>query len=591
MEKVIILESRFSMLKRFIPYYKPHWKLFTLDMSCSFLVAGIDILFPVITRYMLQQVIPAGQVKLLASLIGALVILYLFTAFLNYIVSYWGHVVGVRMEYDMRRDLFAHLQTLSFKFYDNTRTGHLMSRIINDLNQIAELAHHGPEDIFLSVIMLTGSFFILLGIEWKLTLILYLVVPIMFWFTVTKRKKMSNAFKDVRLKVADVNADLENSLSGIRVSKSFTNENYELSKFSTGNKKFRDSRISAYRYMAEFHTGIGFLANMLNTVVIGVGGFFVYYQIIDVADLMTFLLYVNMVLLPIRRLANFAQQFEEAMAGFSRFGEILNEKPQIVDKNNAIELSDIKGDIEFRNVTFSYNDTEKVLKNINFKISSGQTLALVGPSGGGKTTLCHLIPRFYDVNAGEILLDGINIQDIKIKSLRTNIGLVQQDVFMFSGTIKDNILYGKINASDEEVIEAAKRANIHSFISSLPEGYDTYVGEKGVRLSGGQKQRISIARVFLKNPPILILDEATSSLDNETEIKIQHALDELSKGRTTLVIAHRLSTIKNANEIVVLSDKGIEEKGTHENLLSKNGLYSNLYKAQFSDYIPDMIES
>jgi len=583
------LNSKFSMLRRFVSYYRPHIKLFVIDMSCTFTVAGIDLLFPVVSRYMLQNVIPQGKINTLVILLGVLVSLYLLVTALNYIVSYWGHVIGVRMEYDMRRDLFAHLQTLSFNFYDNTRTGHLMSRMINDLNQIAELAHHGPEDVFLSVVMLIGSFFILLSIEWRLCLIIFLTIPVMLWFTIIKRKKMSRAFKDVRLKVADVNADLENSLSGIRVSKSFTNEKYEMDKFNAGNKRFRDSRISAYRVMAEFSAGMNFFANMLNTIVIGVGGFFVYYRVIDIADLMAFVLYINIVLQPIRRLANFAQQFEEAMAGFSRFVEIMDEKPQITDREGAVEITDVKGEIEFRNVSFSYNNTEKVLSNIDIKVKPGQTLALVGPSGGGKTTLCHLIPRFYDVDSGEILIDGINIRDIKLKSLRSNIGLVQQDVFIFSGTIKDNILYGRIDATDEEVEEAAKRANIHDFIVSLPDGYDTYVGEKGIKLSGGQKQRISIARVFLKNPPILILDEATSSLDNETEIKIQHALDELSKGRTTLVIAHRLSTIKNADEILVLTEHGITEQGTHEDLLEKKGLYYTLYQAQFKGYIPETV--
>jgi len=411
----------------------------------------------------------------------------------------------------------------------------------------------------------------------------------LLWFTIVKRKSMSKAFKDVRVKIADVNADLENSISGIRVAQSFTNEEHEMLKFKRGNEKFKNSRIWAYKKMAEFTTGINFLSSILNTAIIGFGGYFVYKGTMDLADLTAFLLYINLVMVPIRRLTNFAQQFEEAMAGFGRFNEIMEQEPEIKDRPGAIELKGVKGEVEFRNVTFSYNKSENVLNNINIKIKKGQTLALVGPSGGGKTTLCHLIPRFYEVDEGAILIDGIDIRDIKLKSLRENIGLVQQDVFIFSGTINDNIMYGKVDATDEEIIEAAKKANIHDFIESLEDGYNTYVGEKGVKLSGGQKQRISIARVFLKNPPILILDEATSSLDNETEIKIQMALDELSKGRTTLVIAHRLSTIKNADEIVVLTENGIEERGTHEELLKAGKIYANLYNAQFKGYIPDFV--
>jgi ATP-binding cassette subfamily B protein len=581
------MNRKTELLKRFTAYYRPHWKLFTLDIFCALMIAAADLVFPVISRHLMKEVIPRGNVRLLVVFTGALVVLYIITSVMHYIVNYWGHVVGVRMEYDMRRDLFSHLQTLSFKFYDDNRTGHLMSRMINDLNQVAELAHHGPEDIFISVVMLLGSFFILLGVEWRLTAIIYLSMPFLFWFTIVKRRSMSEAFKDVRVKIADVNADLENSISGIRVAKSFTNEEYEMDKFNRGNRKFKNSRVVAYKKMAEFITGINFLSSILNTAIIGIGGYFIYKRIMDVADLTAFLLYINMVMVPIRRLTNFAQQFEEAMAGFGRFTEIMEQKPDIKDRPDSIKLDNVQGEIEFRNVTFSYNKSEKVLNNINIKIKKGQTLALVGPSGGGKTTLCHLLPRFYEVDEGAIFIDGIDIKDIKVKSLRENIGLVQQDVFIFSGTIRDDIMYGRVTATDQEIIDAAKKANIHDFIETLEDGYDTYVGEKGVKLSGGQKQRISIARVFLKNPPILILDEATSSLDNETEIKIQMALDELAKGRTTIVIAHRLSTIRNADEIVVLTENGIEERGTHEELLKSGGIYSTLYNAQFRGYIPD----
>lgn len=577
------------MIKKFISYYRPHMKLFIIDMTCAFLIAALDLVFPIASREILNNIIPDGNIRLLYIIIGVLVFLYILRAIFNYIVDYWGHVVGTRMEYDMRRDLFSHLQTLDISYYDNTKTGKIMSRIVNDLREISELAHHGPEDLFLSIIMLLGSFIILMNVEWRLTLIIFSFVPLMIVFAIIKRKKMMKAFREVRRKIANVNAQLENSISGIRVAKSFTNEDYEMEKFNEGNREFKESREFAFKSMAEFFSGIHFLSNILNVVVVGAGGVFVYKGIISVGDLMAYILYVNYFLIPIRRLTQFTQQFQNGMTGFERFIEILNIKPRIVDKEDAIELEDVKGNIKFKDVIFSYNEKKSVLSNINLTIEEGKTLALVGPSGGGKTTLCHLIPRFYEVDNGEITIDDINIKDIKIKSLRKNIGLVQQNVFLFTGTIKENILYGKPDATDEEIIEAAKKAKIHDFIISLPNGYDTYVGEKGVMLSGGQKQRVSIARVFLKNPPILILDEATSALDNETEILIQEALERLAKGRTTLVIAHRLSTIKNADEIVVLTDKGIQERGTHAELIKSSGLYAKLYKAQFKGYIPDEV--
>jgi len=472
------------MIKKFISYYKPHKKLF----------------------------------------FG----LYIIRAAFNYVVDYWGHVVGVRMEYDMRKDIFSHLQTLSLSYFDKVRTGQLMSKIINDLREISELAHHGPEDIFLSFIMLIGSFIILLGVEWRLTLILFAFIPIMVWFAINRRKNMSKAFKSVKKRIADVNAQLENSISGIRVSKSFTNEEYEMEKFDAGNVEFKESREDAYKAMAQFFTGIQFLSSVLNLIVVGVGGIFAIKGLITIGDLTAYLLYVGVFLQPIKRLTQFTQQFESGMAGFERFYEVMNIKSDIVENKEAVDLENIKGNVKFENVTFSYDDEEPILSNINLTVEAGKTLALVGPSGGGKTTLCHLIPRFYDVDRGEISIDNENIKNITVKSLRENIGLVQQDIFLFTGTIKDNILYGNPEATDEEVIEAAKKANIHKFITKLADGYNTYIGEKGIRLSGGQKQRISIARVFLKNPPILILDEATSALDNETEIMIQKSLEELS---------------------------------------------------------------
>lgn len=570
------------MLKRFAEYYKPHKFLFFIDMFFALLISIFDLIFPMFTRKMVNEIIPNGQMGLLVKWSIVMMFLFVLRYISRYIVAYWGHVLGVRIEHDMREDIFTHLQTLPFSYYDNTRTGHIMSRIVNDLRDITELAHHGPEDLFISAVMLLGSFFILLTIEWRLTLILFAFIPVMIWFAIYKRKKMEEAFRKVRMKIADVNSQLENSISGVRVAKSFTNEDYEIEKFNQGNTAFSQARRESYKVMAEFIAGIEVTSNLLNLLVIALGGFFVYRKVINVGDLFAYTLYVNFFMQPIRRLTEFTQQLQDGMTGFERFLEVMDIEPDIVDREDAVDLDKIEGDIEFKDVSFSYEGDEVVLSNINLTIEKGQTIALVGPSGAGKTTLCHLIPRFYDITGGEILVDGINIQDIKLKSLRQNIGLVQQDVFLFTGTIKENILYGNPNARDEEVIDAAKKARIHDFILSLPNGYNTYIGEKGVMLSGGQKQRISISRLFLKNPPLLILDEATSALDNETEIMIQKSLEELSKGRTTLVIAHRLSTIQNADEIVVLTENGVEEKGSHNQLLKENGIYSNLYKSQFN---------
>ncbi len=578
------------MLKKFISYYKPYWKLFALDMSCAFLIAAIDLAFPLITRQFINDIIPNGKLRIFYLFIIALLILAVVRAVLNYIIDYWGHIVGTRMERDMRRDLFEHLQTLSFDYFDNIKTGHIMSRIVNDLREISELAHHGPEDLFISLVMLIGSFIILTIIEWRLTFIIYSFLPLLIWYATLKRKKMAAAFRSVRKRIANVNAQLENSISGIRVAKSFTNEEYEIEKFDEGNREFNSSREFAYKVMAEFFAGIFFLSNILNIITLSVGGFFVYRGFINIGDLVAYLLYINFFLQPIRKLTNFTQQFQNGMTGFERFVEIMKVKPSIVDKEDAVALIKVKGKIEFKNVAFKYSAEKFVLSNINLIIMPGETMALVGPSGGGKTTLCQLIPRFYEVNNGEILIDGINLKDINIKSLRENIGLVQQDIFLFTGSIKENILYGKPNSEDAEVEKAAKNANIHDFIMSLPEGYGSYIGEKGIKLSGGQKQRISLARAFLKNPAILILDEATSALDSEAEIIIQQALEKLTVGRTVLVIAHRLSTIKNANEIVVLTDQGIREKGNHGELIAKDGLYTKLYNAQFRGFIPDEVE-
>lgn len=572
------------MFKRFIAYYKPHKMLFFVDMFFSLMMSVFDLIFPVFTRNMINVIIPNGQMNLLIKWTIIMAVLFVLRYISSYIVAYWGHVLGVKIEQDMRGDIFSHLQTLPFSYYDNTKTGHIMSRIINDLREITELAHHGPENLFISFIMLVGSFVVLLTIEWRLTIILFAFIPLMIWFVMKRRNRMEESFRQVRKKIANVNSQLENSISGVRVAKSFTNEDYEIDKFNEGNLKFTEARRVAYKVMAEFSAGMGIISNILNLIVISLGGYFVYIKIIDLGDLFAYTLYVNFFMQPIRRLTEFAQQLQDGMTGFERFTEIMDIEADIVDKENAIEIRNVKGDIEFNDVSFSYNNGEDtVLSELNLKIKSGKTVALVGPSGAGKTTLCHLIPRFYDIKKGEILIDGMDIRNISLKSLRQNIGLVQQDVFLFTGTIKENIQYGKPSASDDEIIEAAKEASIHEFILTLPNGYDTYVGEKGVKLSGGQKQRVSIARLFLKNPPILILDEATSALDNETEVMIQKSLERLSSGRTTLVIAHRLSTIKNADEILVLTSEGVVEQGDHNTLLAQGKLYARLYNSQFKN--------
>lgn len=580
------------MLKRFAAYYKPHMKLFILDMICALVVAGLDLIFPIFSRMFINDFIPNGKIRIIINYTIIIIFLYILRMICYYIMAYWGHMVGSRMEYDMRRELFKHLHTLSFKYFDDNKTGKIMSRLVGDLREIAELAHHGPEDLFISLIMILGSFFILLSINVQLTLMVFLFVVLLILFTVNKRKNMALAFRQVRRKHANINAQLENSISGIRLSKSFANEEHEIDKFEIDNVEYRESWSGAYKAMGIFSAGTHFLSDMLNVVVISGGGLFVYYGYIDMGDLVAYLLYTSFMIRPIRRLIQFTQLYQSGIAGFERFIEVLDVKSDIVDREDAVSLEGPKGNIEFKEVSFKYNeDNEYVLHNFDLEVKEGKTLALVGPSGVGKTTISQLIPRFYDVTGGSIQVDNIDIRDIKLESLRKNIGLVQQDVFIFWGTIKENILYGRPDASDEEVVEAAKKANIHEFIMSLKNGYESLVGERGVKLSGGQKQRIAIARVFLKNPPILILDEATSSLDNATELAIQASIEELAKDRTTIIIAHRLSTIKNAHEIVVLTDEGIAERGSHEELLESGNIYSQLYKAQFKGYIPDDIEN
>lgn len=567
------------MIKKFISYYKPYKKLFFLDMFVAFIAAACDLVFPMMTRNLVNDSIPNKNLRMVIVFGATLLAIYVIKAGCTYFMQYYGHVMGVRMQGDMRKEMFMRLQKLPNTYFDNNKTGDLMSRMINDLMEISELAHHGPEDLFISLVMLIGSFGILCTINIPLTIIIFAFIPIIVIFTWKKRTKMLNAFMETRVQTSSVNSTLENSLSGIRITKAFVSHKNEADKFEKGNINFKQAREKAYKVMAEYSSGVNFNIDMLDYVALIAGGLFTFNGTINTGDFLAYLLYIKLFTQPIKKLVSFMEQYQNGMTGFKRFREIVEEDVEI-EKSNAIEIKDVQGEIKFKDVHFSYED-KNILEGINLTIAKGKMLALVGPSGGGKTTFCNLIPRFYDVTNGDITIDGTSIYCSKIDSLRKNIGIVQQEVFLFTGTIKENILFGDHEANDESVIKAAKRANIHDFIMSLSDGYNTNIGERGVKLSGGQKQRISIARVFLKNPPILILDEATSALDNATEYMIQKSLEELCAGRTTIVVAHRLSTIKNADEIIVLTDKGIEEQGTHDELLTKDGAYKELYEAQF----------
>lgn len=572
----------FFMLRSFAHYYKPHWKLFVFDMICALIAAGCDLVYPVVSRNIINTYIPDKNIRLILTWCAALLVIYIIQTIMQYFMQYQGHIVGVRMQADMRRDVFEHLQKLPFSYFDEHKTGVIMSRIVNDLMDISEFAHHGPEDLFISLVTVVGAFIILCTVNIPLTLITFAVLPFLVLFIIKKRSAMTMAFRKNRIEIAEVNASLENSIAGIRVSRAFTGEREEEKKFAENNQRYVTVRERSYRVMAEFFSGTNFLTSLMNVVILAAGGYCVYRGVINVGDMVAYMLFINMFVNPIKKLIQFVEMFQNAITGYVRFQELMNVEPE-QDEKGAIELKDVRGEIVFDDVTFHYDENKEVLSHISLTFPQGKMVAIVGPSGGGKTTLCHLIPRFYEISGGSILVDGHDIRDVTRASLRRQIGIVQQDVFLFTGTIFDNIAYGKLGASREEVYEAAKKANIHDYIMSLPEGYDTFVGERGVKLSGGQKQRISIARVFLKNPPILVLDEATSALDNVTENYIQDSLDELCKNRTTIVVAHRLSTIKNADEIIVMDRDGIEERGTHEELLARgNGIYKELYEAQFA---------
>ena len=571
--------------KKFLSYYRPYLKLFLADMFCAMIAAGITLVFPMIIRYITGTVLIADNFEMgIIYKLGIFMVVLVIVEYLcNYFVAYQGHVMGVYMERDLRNELFQHYQKLSFSFYDEQKTGQLMSRLTNDLFSLTELYHHGPEDIVISFIKFFGAFIILATINLKLTLIVFAFIPVMGAFIYYYNRKMKRAFKRNKQRVGDINARIEDNLSGIRVVKSFGNESHEIIKFHDENSRYVSSKKNSYFYMGKFHSGLGAFTSMVTVAAVFFGAIFISNDGLNTADLIAFLLYINNLIDPVKKFINFTEQFQDGITGFERFMEILEIEPDIKDKKDTHNLLDVKGAIEYRHVGFRYNQkSDYVLKDIDLKVAPGEYIALVGSSGAGKTTICSLLPRFYEVSEGNIFIDGQNIKDIKLNSLRQNIGIVQQDVYLFAGTILDNIRYGRFDATDEEVIEAAKKANAHDFIMELPDGYDTDCGQRGVKLSGGQKQRLSIARVFLKNPPILIFDEATSALDNESEHIVQQSLESLAKNRTTLVIAHRLSTIKNAKRICVLSTKGIEEEGTHDELLAKNGQYATFYKMQFN---------
>ena len=570
------------MLKRFISYYRPHRLIFTLDMLASLLMALVGIVYPIITREMLNNLIPDREYrKIIIAGIGLLV-LYIVRMMLNFFIQYYGHIMGVRMQAEMRSDMFRHLEKLPYTFYDNHETGKIMSRMTSDLMDISELAHHGPENLLISSISVVISFIYLYTIHPILTLIIFACVPFLLVIALVLRKRMRNAFMESRVSTAQINASLESSISGIRVTKAFENADKEQEKFEEGNLRFVSARRKAYRAMGQFHSATAFITDVFNVIILIAGGLFLYNGDILLGDYSAFVVSVGLFISPIMTLINFMEQYQTGVTGFERFVEIMDEKPE-EDAPDAVDIEAVEGDIELRDVSYSYADGTDVLDHLSLHIKKGQTYALVGPSGGGKTTICHLIPHFYDVpeGDGDILIDGHSLRSLTRASVRRNIGIVQQDIYLFNASIRDNILYGRLDATEEEVVEAAKRANIHDYIMTLEDGYDTVIGERGVRLSGGQKQRLSIARVFLKNPPILILDEATSALDNTTEIYIQEALDELCRGRTTIVVAHRLSTVKNADEIAVIADGKIAEQGNHETLLAKNGIYADLYRLQF----------
>ncbi|ASN03828.1 ABC transporter ATP-binding protein [Virgibacillus necropolis] len=569
------------MIQRFFSYYKPHRRLFMIDFGCAVIVAILELAFPVAVQKFIDSLLPSGNWDLIVLVSIGLLLVYLLSTFLQYVVTYWGHKLGVNIETDMRQHLFNHVQKQSFRFFDNTKTGHIMSRITNDLFDIGELAHHGPEDFFIAIMTFVGAFWIMFTYNAKLALIILCVVPILVWLITFSNIKMNAAWKKMYIDIADVNARVEDAVSGVRVVQSFTNEKHEMARFTKDNYSFRSAKISAYKVMAFVHSNIYMMMRLIVLIVLVVGSWLTFNGEISNGDLVAFILFTNVLFKPIEKISALLELYPKGMAGFKRFTDMLDVSPEVVNRKGAHVVDLLKGDIRFNNVTFGYEKTQSaVLQDLSFSVKAGETIAFVGPSGAGKTTICSLIPRFYDVNGGSISIDGIDLRDMTKESLRHQIGIVQQDVFLFTGTLRENIAYGRLDATDAEIEKAAKDAHMEEFIKELPHGYETQVGERGLKLSGGQKQRIAIARMFLKNPPILILDEATSALDTETEMIIQKALTELAKDRTTLIIAHRLATIKNADRIMVVTKEGIVEQGNHEELIERDGIFANLHRVQ-----------
>lgn len=572
------------MLKEFLSYYKPHKRLFIIDFTCAVIVAMLELAFPVAVQWFIDDLLPGNNWGLITQVGIGLFIIYLLSTFLQYVVTYWGHKLGLNIETDLREKLFSHVQKQSYRFFDNTKTGHIMSRISNDLFEIGELAHHGPEDLFIAVMTFTGAFAIMFTINVKLTLIILIIVPFLIVFMTYSNIKMSKAWRHMYENIAGVNARVEDAVAGARVVQSFTNEDFEMERFTKNNRIFLQSKLGAYRVMAFVTANIYMIMRFVTLVVLIVGAWLSYNDQLLYGELVAFVLFVNVLSKPIEKISALLELYPKGMAGFRRFMDLLAVSPDIKDRKGAKQVKALKGEIAFSDVTFTYEKTQKpVLNDMSFHIEPGKTIAFVGPSGAGKTTICSLIPRFYDVNQGAIKIDGLDIRDMTMQSLRKQIGIVQQDVFLFTGTLKENIMYGKLDATDEEVAWAAKRAHMEEFIEELPNGYETQVGERGLKLSGGQKQRIAIARMFLKDPPILILDEATSALDTETEAIIQEALLELSKDRTTLIIAHRLATIKHADKIMVVTKDGIAEEGTHDALIERGGIFANMHQVQLGN--------
>ena len=569
-----------GLLRIFLSYFKPHRRLFAMDMLCAIFVAAVDLAFPLVSRTAMNDLLPQAAYRAFFIVMGVMAIAYLVRAVLYYVICYWGHTFGIRVEADIRRDLFSHMQTLGYAFYDHNRTGQLMSRLTSDLFEITELAHHGPEDLVISVLTIVGALVVMFTIEWRLALVVCIILPILLVVVISRRQRMSAVSKGVKSKTAAINAEIESSLSGIRTAKAFANEKVEFGKFNEANERFKVSKREFHREMGIFSGSLEFFMSLLSVAVIAVGGALIMQGSIEMIDLLTFSLYISTFISPVRKLINFAEMFANGFAGLSRFAELMRTEPLLKDAPDARELKNVRGEIEVKAVSFAYEEAQEVLENVSLHVHSGETVAIVGPSGGGKSTLCRLIPRFYDVTDGEITIDGLDVRKVTQSSLHQAIGIVQQDVFLFADTIGNNIRYGRPEATMEEVVEAAKRAEIYDDIMAMPEGFDTYVGERGTLLSGGQKQRVSIARIFLKNPPILILDEATSALDSVTEAKIQSALDALAVGRTTLIIAHRLSTIRSASRIIVIADGKIREEGTHDELMQRGGMYAELRRTQ-----------